>query len=152
MRVLTVDEYGYLTGDGYGYDALLASFEVAVVLKVDDNDYQGDSRLLLKDGDRWGILIFGWGSCSGCDAFEGCSGLAAYTELRDQLWNGIHWEVDAVALLAYIDGKDWSLDYSWHEEAGRAFLTRAREWLTFFIATGQVPVEELGGSRKAITS
>jgi hypothetical protein len=150
MRDLTVDEYGSLTGEGYGYDNLLASFDVPVVLKVDDNDYQGDSRLLLKDGERWGILTFGWGSCSGCDAYEACSGLADYVELRDQLWNDIHWEADASALLAYIDGKDWSLDYG--GDATLAFITKAREWLLFYIATGRLPAEELGGARRAIGS
>nr|WP_221374503.1 hypothetical protein [Actinoplanes polyasparticus] len=151
MRDLAVDEYGSLTGDAYGYDNLLASFDVPVVLKVDDNDYQGDSRLLLKDGERWGILTFGWGSCSGCDAYEACSGLADYVELRDQLWNDIHWEANAAALLAYIDGKDWSLEYGWYrDDAMRAFLEKAREWLAFYIATGQLPVEELGGTRPAI--
>ena len=47
------------------YQPLLESFEYDILLQIDDNDYQGDSRLLFKDGDRFGILTFGWGSCSG---------------------------------------------------------------------------------------
>lgn len=113
-----------------GYDELIASLDVQVVLRVDDNDYQGDTRLLLTDGSRWGLLTFGWGSCSGCDAFQAAEGnLAELGTLQRQLWDGIHWEPSAAALLAYVEGKDWQLDYSWHEEAGRAFIDKACDWL-----------------------
>jgi hypothetical protein len=112
------------------YDDLIDSLDVRVVLRVDDNDYQGDTRMLLTDGQRFGILIFGWGSCSGCDAFEAAEGdLAALVVLQQQLWNDVHWEPSAADLLAYVNGKDWGLDYSWHEEAGRAFIEKVRAWL-----------------------
>lgn len=32
--------------------------------------YQGDYVYLIQDGDRWGTSIIGYGSCSGCDAYE----------------------------------------------------------------------------------
>jgi hypothetical protein len=112
------------------YDELIDSLEVRVVLRVDDNDYEGDTRLLLTDGQRWGLLTFGWGSCSGCDAFQACTTLAEFVQLQHQLWNDIHWEPSAAELLAYVNAKDWSLDYSGHQEAGRVFITKAREWLT----------------------
>jgi hypothetical protein len=111
------------------YDELIDSLDVRVVLRVDDNDYQGDTRLLLTDGERWGLLTFGWGSCSGCDAFQACQTLTEFVELQQSLWNDIHWEASAAELLAYVDGKDWDLDYSWHEDAGRTFVAKVREWL-----------------------
>lgn len=113
-----------------GYDDLIGSLDVRIVLRVDDNDYQGDTRILLTDGQRWGILILGWGSCSGCDAFEAAAGdVAELARLQRQLWDDIHWEPSAADLLAYVEGKDWGLDYSWHEEAGRAFIAKVTDWL-----------------------
>ena len=50
------------------YRDLIASMGVENLLQVDDNDYQGDSRILVRDYHRYGLLLFGWGSCSGCDA------------------------------------------------------------------------------------
>lgn len=98
------------------YDDLIESMEVEVLTRHDDNDYQGDSRLLVRDGSRYGLLTYGWGSCSGCDALQGATSLAEVTELRDQMWQQIHWEDSAAAMLAYVDGKDWTLDYS-HDAA-----------------------------------
>lgn len=114
---------------GYSYDDLIDSFEVQVLLRKDDDDYQGDTRLLVRDGDRYGLITFGWGSCSGCDALEAAGSDVEVIELRDAIWNGTHWEPSADALVAYIDGKDWSLDYS-HDadflERAKAFLIEAQ--------------------------
>lgn len=112
------------------YDELINSLDVQIVVRVDDNDYQGDTRLLLADGTRWGLLNFGWGSCSGCDAFQAAEGnLSELARLQQKLWNDIHWEASAAAMLAYVYDKDWQLDYSWHEAAGRAFIDKVRGWL-----------------------
>ena len=50
------DEYYYGV---YDYQPMLAMMG-DIVVQVDDNDYQGDSRLLFKDDDaRYGFLRFG---------------------------------------------------------------------------------------------
>lgn len=108
MRDVKLGEYGYCS-----YDDLIDSFEVEVLHRLDDEDYQGDTRLLVRDGERYGLITFGWGSCSGCDALESAGGnLAAIVELRDQIWASAHWEDSPNLMLAYIYGKDWTLDYS----------------------------------------
>lgn len=35
------------------------------------NDYQGWGVHLLRMGSQWAVLSWGYGTCSGCDAFEG---------------------------------------------------------------------------------
>ena len=53
------------------YTSILNQFGY-IVIKVDDDDYQGDSRVLYEGyKDEVGYLQFGWGSCSGCDALQG---------------------------------------------------------------------------------
>ena len=112
------------------YRDLIDSIGVENLLQVDDNDYQGDSRVLVRDYHRYGLLFFGWGSCSGCGALQAAEGNEAeMARLRDDLRRKIHWEDSAADLLAYIDGKDWSLDVRGDEEASRAFRERARQIL-----------------------
>lgn len=112
--------------DDMGYRGLVLSLGVEVLIEHSDDGYQGDTRMLLRDGTRYGLLTFGWGSCSGCDALEAAYGnLAEMTELRDSLESQIVWHDSASDMLGYIDGKDWSLDYSSSDE----FLALAREHL-----------------------
>ncbi len=122
MRAVAPSRYGYT------YDDLITSMEVEVLIEVSDDDYQGDTRALVKDGNRYGVLTFGWGSCSGCDALQAAWGyrdeddpeaIRQITELRDQMWGEIHWEPDATSILRYLREKDWSLEYMDGEETRR---------------------------------
>jgi hypothetical protein len=105
----------------YNYQPLLESFEYEIVLQVDDSDYQGDSRVLFKNGDLYGYLNFGWGSCSGCDALQACNNIKEVEELRDTLHNSIHWDTKE-NMLDYFQSKDWELEYSWHVKETREFV------------------------------
>ena len=58
----------------YDYQPMLNAFG-KVAIQVDDDAYQGDSRLLYDENGKIGVLIFGWGSCSGCDALQACGSL-----------------------------------------------------------------------------
>lgn len=113
----------------YTYAELLESFDVEVLHRVDEDDYQGDSWVLFRDGERYGYLCFGWGSCSGCDALEACCSHVEVTELRDSLWSGIHWEPSREAMLEYVNNKDWSLGYSWHSAEHKKFVADIKKIL-----------------------
>jgi hypothetical protein len=129
------------------YRDLIDSISVEILLQVDDNDYQGDSRVLVRDYRRYGLLFFGRGSCSGCDALQAAEGdEAEMARLRDDPRRSIHWENSAAGLLAYIESKDWTLEFSGDDEASRAFRERARQIL-FDVVAGR-DVEAAG--RKAI--
>lgn len=111
-------------GSYWSYQDLVDSMEVNVLLEEHDNDYQGDSYYLLKKGREYGILIFGWGSCSGCDELEACYGdRKGATRLRDDLWSSIVW-MSKPDMRKYVNEKDWSLDYYYYERAGRKFGER----------------------------
>ena len=113
----------------YDYRPLLESLGFDICLQVDDENWQGDSRLLFKDGERWGILIFGWGSCSGCDALQGCNSYDEVDELRQQLLHDIHWEPDTESALQYMNEHDWEGDYSWHYLETREFVNKTKTLL-----------------------
>lgn len=77
-------------------------------------DDKGDSYIIVRDGDRFGFLVFGWGSCPGCDAFEGAreeaNAEAALTELRESLVGSIVWKDNAEDMLAYLNEKDFEIE------------------------------------------
>ena len=100
-----------------------------VVLQVDDSDYQGDSRILYRDGERWGYLQFGWGSCSGCDALQACTGMGDIDGLIAGLRSSVKWYDTAGECLEYFNTHDWSGDYSAHAEEQADFIHRAKELL-----------------------
>jgi hypothetical protein len=120
------DGYFWSTGN---YQPMLESFG-KIELQVDDKDYQGDSRLIYSDdNNRYGLLIFGWGSCSGCDALQACNNLQDIEQLRQRLSNSVKWYDTSQELLAYINEKDWELDYCWHAEETRDFVEKAKAML-----------------------
>jgi hypothetical protein len=96
-----------------------------VVLEDEEGDYQGTSYLLVRKGGQWGLLIYGWGSCSGCDALADCNDFRGdVVELRDQLYNSITWGT-AAEMREHIATRDWSLDWVGHEETFLKFRTDA---------------------------
>lgn len=91
------------------YQSLVESTGCTVVVAESDGDYEGSSLLLLHRGDEYGVLLFGWGSCSGCDALEGCETDADFLELRDQLTNDVRWFGSLTDAALYVRDRDWPL-------------------------------------------
>jgi hypothetical protein len=107
--------------DWYDYQPMLEEFG-QIILQVDDKDYQGDSRVIYQDEEKFGYLIFGWGSCAGCDALQACDNIEDVQELMDELFNKIHWFESLTALQEYFRNKDWELEYCWHCEETQKFI------------------------------
>ena len=90
------------------YEDLVRTFTDQILIQVDDDDYQGDSRLLVTDAQgRFGILIFGWGSCSGCDAYQACYCSEDYWDLRNRLKDSTRWFDTSLECLRFFDNHDW---------------------------------------------
>jgi hypothetical protein len=122
---------GYYNGEEYvstSYGDIVNGFG-SVLLEVTDGDYQGDSRFLLKDGERVGWLQFGWGSCSGCDALEACDSKADFDELAASLKSEVKWFDSKKAALKFFEEHDWEADYSWHDDEQKQFVAQAKELL-----------------------
>lgn len=110
------------------YEPMLEEF-AKIIVKVDDTDYQGDSRVLYKDKDRYGWLQFGWGSCSGCDALQGCDGIEEVQILMDELYASIKWFDNAKESLQFFKDHDWEGDYSWNIKEQKDFVNKVIEYL-----------------------
>lgn len=118
---------GYWWG-AYSYQPMIHSLGYKILLQIDDHDYQGDSRLLFQNGDQYGYLIFGWGSCSGCDALQGAQSYLELEHLRLYLYENIQWDTKE-NLFQYIKNKDWELEWSWHSAETQKFINEALKLL-----------------------
>ena len=100
------------------------------------DDYQGDSVVLFGHGEYRGILIFGWGSCSGCDALKGCFSYQDIEELRENLCSGIPGgSRQAGNALNILKTNDWEGEYIFHngKEFWDTFYNKCRGLLTLEI-------------------
>lgn len=117
--------------DGYSrlkdcpsYDEIVEAFGHEIVVQVDDDDYQGDSRYLLKSGDRYGNLNIGWGSCSGCDAIQACCTIPEIQKLADDIEGSIQWFDSKEQAKQWFETHDWKGDYSWRNKKQSDFVEK----------------------------
>lgn len=80
-----------------------------VLVETEWGSYQGDSLFLVKKDGRFGILTFGWGSCSGCDSLEACDSQEDVNSLQDDLHRGIRWHDSVNDVVHDLDGQ-WAKD------------------------------------------
>ena len=115
--------------DSPSYVELVQTF-ASVLLAVDGNDVTGDTQMLLDDGQRFGFLYFGWGSCSWCDAMYAAHGcIPELMRLRVDLAAKTVWCDSARDLAYYLATKDWALDFDADGAATEAFVVRTLEIL-----------------------
>lgn len=118
--------------DADEYAPIIDSLAPAVVVRVDDDDYSGDTRVLLRDGERWGFVVIGWGSCSGCDALQSATTFGEIAELRNRIAGEVEWRESDVAMLEYLQGKDWDASHFGRGDEIAAFREQARTALIPF--------------------
>lgn len=105
----TINSYWKTFSAPYDYRPMIESMAEEVLLEVKENEYSGYSRFLLKDKNMYGYLMFGWGSCSGCDELLACKNYEDIHKLRKQLYKDIRWETKD-KLLKWIKNHDWEGD------------------------------------------
>jgi hypothetical protein len=95
----------------HSYDDLIISADFHIFFSVSIGSYQGDLFYLVLKDDRFYYIHTGFGSCSGCDAYEACSSAQDYEELRQSL---IPREVGKTKqeMLTWLQTHDWEGDYS----------------------------------------
>ena len=111
------------------YQPMIDSFGY-VQVQVDDNDYQGDTRVLLEKEGKYGHLLFGWGSCSGCDSLQACGNIDDVQQLADELYDSIKWFEGKSDCLDYFKNHDWEGDYCWHQKETKEYIDGVIEFLS----------------------
>lgn len=123
----------YHNNDGFGwgfsnYDPMINAFGNAVVHES-DNDYQGDDYVLYDNEGRVGHLIFGWGSCSGCDSLQACTSWEELQDLCDHLEGSIRWFDSYESALTWFCEHDWEGDWSWGRDKSREYRDESVKYL-----------------------
>ena len=117
------ENYGWF--DVYDYGKLLKSFEYEILLKEDYGSYQGDTLVLFENGNEYGFLNFGWGSCSFCDALLACNSYEELEDLRNGLHNDIVWK-NKEEMIDYLTNEELMEQKFWFWESGsKEFLKKA---------------------------
>ncbi len=98
-----------------------------VILQWDQKSYQGDTGAILKKGNQFGYLNFGWGSCSGCDALQACNNFADIDKLIEHLETQIQWFDSLQDLKDYFAKTDWEAKYCWGEPEFREFVKNVQK-------------------------
>lgn len=99
-----------------------------ILIQVDDSDYQGDTRIMYEKEGKYGFLIFGWGSCSGCDMLQGCNSIEEVQDVFDGLVHDTKWFDNLEELKKYFREKDWELDYAWHADETKEFIQKVADY------------------------
>jgi hypothetical protein len=110
-----------------GYQPMLQEFG-HILVQVDDQDYQGDSRIFYENNGQYGYLQFGWGSCSGCDALQGCHSVLELNELIEDLCQRILWFDSREDAIKFFETHDWGGDYG-HGEEQKEFVGEVIKFL-----------------------
>lgn len=100
-----------------------------VIIRVDDKDYSGDTRVFYRFEGGYGYLMVGWGSCSGCDALQACKTYEEVDSLIYQLQQGIRRFGSAQEALAFFETHDWEGDWTYHTENQEQFIKQVKEFL-----------------------
>lgn len=95
-----------------------------VLIQVDDCEYQGDTRVLYEKDGKYGYLIFGWGSCSGCDALLDCGNYGEVQKLFNGLKKDVKWFDTLMELQEHFKSRDWEGDYCWHCNETKEFIDK----------------------------
>lgn len=120
-----VDEIYDNSWGWWDYQPMLNEFG-NIILQKDEQNYQGDSFLIYEKDDKYGYLTFGWGSCSGCDALQGCNSISEVQELMDRLYSSIEWFDSLDALKEYFEETDWTLQYQYSIPEFKEFLIEVK--------------------------
>lgn len=103
------DEYSlYLEG---GYDGMIDSFRYVTLATARLGDCQGDALFFLRDGESYGFLSVGYGSCSGCDSLDGCGSREQVESLRASIHSDIAWQPSVSEAWEWLCGRDWQGQY-----------------------------------------
>jgi hypothetical protein len=125
-------EYGR-SFNAHDYEPMVRALGQRVLAEGEAGYYQGDSFKLIADGSepdqRYGLLTFGWGSCSGCDWLESCADYEALQELADHLQDSVLWFSDKEALRKYMQEHDWEGDWHWDHESSHEFRRLVMEFI-----------------------
>ena len=93
------------------YEPMLGLFG-EIIVQRDESGYQGDTLAVIKNGNRYGYISFGWGSCSGCDALQGCDTVDSICDLANCFEQSVQWFESLTDLKSFVLKHDYEGDWT----------------------------------------
>lgn len=113
---------------------LVRTFGSNISIVERDGDYQGNDYYLLREGNKYGMIILGFGSCSGCDILQGMyedahfsNDFAELIQYRDKMYESIVWRTRS-QMKEYILTKDFELEWYYHTLSGGNFVKQLKDY------------------------
>ena len=119
-----VDEHKPYATPEHGYQPIINHIG-SPLIQVDQDDYQGDTWVLYGPK-RWGYLVVGWGSCSGCDALQACSTLEELEKLIHDITESVRWFDSKDDARKFFNDHDWQAEFSSFYADFWTFVNQAR--------------------------
>ena len=113
----------------FDYDPMVEAFG-KVAVREDIGSYQGDTLVMYDNGGRIGFLVFGWGSCIGCDALQACNNMDEVQKLCDALQRDIKWFDSKDEALKWAKEKDWETEWYWYYGEAQEFTKKVIDYLS----------------------
>lgn len=108
----------------YDYDPIINDLGEPLV-NVTGGSYQGDYYILLKNESRYGFVVIGYGSCSGCDALQSCHSYEAVQELINEITANVKWFDSLQETKAYIsDDGLRKVNFYYYEDEWKEFVSK----------------------------
>ena len=104
---LTPEDFRYGPGR-VSYSDINKTFGT-VLVEIDQDDYQGSSIVAIHNEELgFGFVIYGWGSCSGCDALQDCHNAGDLRDLQMEIFNDFSWFPTLQDMQEHVRLKDWN--------------------------------------------
>lgn len=110
----------------YHYENLIKATGCDIIDSLYMGNYEDDLLMVVSKNYKFGLLVTGYGSCSGCDALQGCVTNTERTELAVELYNKIMWK-EPGEIIDYLEDKDWSAEYYGQQKGLSEFIKKVKE-------------------------
>lgn len=109
------------------YQNAIEGLDLTVIEQAYVGDYQGDWFAVLFDGSfmakdkTYGFLVVGYGSCSGCDAWQACYTAEERLQELSQIVGNIKWFSNLQDLKDYVASQERGTQWYYHADEYAAF-------------------------------
>ena len=129
------------------YTYLLKSItdKIDWIIKAEDNDYQGDIFYVGRDKeDKYYFLVQGYGSCSGCDAYQGAEfdcehnkNLKPLNELREDMKRNIRQFENLEEFKIYLESEETRGNFFWYGDDIKDFIKKVNDKFGWSLKTDE---------------
>lgn len=120
------EKSGCVYGVDLGYvERALDKYFGKVVAKATSDDYQGELILLIEEEQGYRLFGISYGSCSGCDYFQGLTSCKEVIDAVNVVYNNGTKFAELDEVWKYVNGNLWNK--SWLSEESKDFLNKVQK-------------------------